>query len=719
MSSQLFRDHQYLIFEAIAQQDNQVEKPEYDDFKLRYFSGQSLGEAGLIDGDFSQPDNDYPSVSRLSNTMGEWMAVAEKPAPNGTEFIVFADAYGYCPIFYAHLDSTRLVVSDSFHGVASAMERARTPRTINLANYVSSLTSRHSQFQGMYSDETMVNEIKIMRPDVFLHIGGSGGVDFVDRAELNTKIGSLDYDSLVRSGIELSSTIFGLFSGMESVDRRITLSGGIDSRVALALLMASDQHRNYKIFSVDPRSWHNENTVHVIERDIELADLMRRDLGLEWWHPGDRSAIETDFHESLEAYQSHRSNLQYLFRPSTSLTFHDRPTVTLRGGGGETISATSGARKLSTRFIESNSGKAPSSWIAEHLMKSAEIVPEAKADVREFLKSTYRASEGATLQESLDNHYFQSRNRSHFGHMRYSRTSNELAIHVLSNPYLLAASKLISFEDRARGALVRDIFRGSTPQLLQYAFASEDRTDYLREGSQPPKDTTSRKWVSSYDETKLRSGKIHYLSGREANSRVANTLAASEVAATNYLKFIFRLIEDLASSSQRDVLAKQHALTMGSISRGRINVYHSIAKARSVVDGFIPQPALGAIVVLQCTDVQKERHSEITLVEPNRMAAANQRNRKMPLFQQVPTLELDDDGFHIESNFVGDSNSSVEFAYYLLKDNVRVALRWYEPEQRVTFEDSYGPGLYQGVAHIRFEGKSEPAVYERTNTIEI
>lgn len=717
MPSKLFREHQFIVFQFAGGRSPKPTGSDFSTFSVRHFSGQALGTQVILDSDFSTVDRLYPSVSELADSMGEWLAVGQRPNESGHDFIVFADAFGYCPIFYAKLGADKLAISDSFHGVAAAMEQANTSRSINFANYISAITGSQQQSQTIYSDQTMIEEIRVLSPDYFLHVSDAG-VSFMPRSMLGNAFHGADYQASVRSGIELSSSIFSALSSIEGVDRRITLSGGVDSRTVLAMLIASGHHSQYKVFSVDPRTWHFKNSRQIVERDIELADLIRRDFGMSWWQPGDRSKVPTNFRESLWAYQSHRSNYHYTFRPMQLFTLQDQPSITLRGGGGEIISSTAVGRNVEKRFSTANTDDS-FRWLAQHFIKDTNTIPELRDLVKDHLLNVHQQYAEADLRRSIDNHYFHARNRAHFGHMAYSRTINEIAVHLLSNPFFLQASKLMNFESKAEGALIRDIFKQSTPDLLEYVFDKEEWTSKLGRTERPLKDATSGAWTVDYDTSMKTLGAVKYAEGHAPAKSGRQVIADSARAAKNYLKWAFALVEELVPESDKGVLHRQHALILSRIAAGHVNSFQTVAKVASVLDGFFPQPALGAKIVRYSSTDSDSASTGVENIALNFPSARLYPKSTVPVFEHHPVLAESDTGFVIESNLRAEVGTDFRFAYYLLKDGERVANRWYTKEPRVVFEGPFGPGVYQAISHVRYRDERKPTFFEKTGDLRI
>lgn len=694
MTSHLFREHQYIVFDyspngKIGDPTSSYEEP--NNYCLNHFSGQALGKVSLVDSDFSNYDLGRFTVGEVADSMGEWIAVGATVDSGSQEYVAFADAFGYGSIFYANVGKHRFVISDTFHGVAAALLEAGCTPTLNFANYLASLTSPLTYFQNSFSEQTMIEEINLLRPDQYIHISALTGVTFRSRSSLGSAGSLTDYDAAIGAGIELAQNVFKEISSQDSSNQRITLSGGVDSRIVLALLASSGEHKKYSVFSVDPRNWHNPNTRATIECDIQLADLIRREHKMSWWTPGERDAVAVDFSESLAAYQSHRSNLSYSFRPVEMLTFQRLLTTTLRGGGGEILSSTAGGLRLDSLYRESSPEIDPSEWFSRHMTKSSRLTPVYKALVRDYVRDVYEGFESGNMRETYENWYFNTRNRAHFGHLMYSLSTNELSIQMLSNAFFLRASELASFDEKAEGKLVKDIFARTHPDLLNYRFESEDWTRRLVR-SPEPHGARKNRWTGSYDRVQKKAGGIHYVKGRSPKSYDGSAGMDKTRAGFNYLKSLFYLLEEAVQDREAHALREQHSLILSRIEDGKFDLFRTLAKAASAIDGFAPQPVRGTKLVRYCRDTANPGPSKISPVIVNRSYFQSGEMYDIPVFDQRPILTYSRSSFKVESNFTALNGSAFQFAFYLLKDGKRVTQRWYENTPSVIFQNEFWLG---------------------------
>lgn len=721
MTSKIFREHQYIVLEsgaAPASTDKQnTVTPEL--FTVEHFTGSAFSQRGYVAGDFSLLDEEYPAVEELVDAMGEWVGVGKRDLPDSQEFIVFSDAFGYGSVFYSFLDEGTIAVSDSFHGVAAALKDAGIPPTVNLPNYVATLASPMSQFNNAYSTQTMVNEINLLRADEYIHISSMSGVTFRKRTELRKSPRQRNFTSAIRDGIELASAVFEALVCEPSLNRRITLSGGVDSRMVLAMLVSTGHHRSFTVHSVDPRTWTNKHTQHTIERDIELANLIREQYEMRWWNQGPRKAVATSFRESLEAYQSYRSNLYYQFRPSRMLVTQEFLTATLRGGGGEVLSSTANGLRLERLYQSSGSQEAPENWLGRHLTKSSELTSEFKPLIRTYLSDTYKDFQVGSVHQSLDSHYFHTRNRAHFGHLRHSLASNDLTVHALSNPYLLEASEMLPFREREEGELVRSIFLEAEPSLLNYPFENQEWSQKLS-GAVPDVERIGRgKWMKDYDETHERPVEIVYPAGRDVSLDFSDSHADFEAITDNYIRSTFSLIEEVLPSSVAQSLREQHALVISRVSHGRLNPYQVIAKAASLLDGFFPQPIRGAKLHRKCRNGSRAGSALKSGLVINQLAVTLDNSKDIPILEHAPYIEISGEHLIVCSNVTSAYDSNFEYAFYLMKDGKRVAQSWYSTSPYAEFEREFGAGEYYGVSHIRYKGRKTPTFYAKTNVTSV
>src|SRR5690606_34548697 len=137
-------------------------------------------------------------------------------------------------------------------------------------------------------------------------------------------------------------------------------------------------------------------------------------------------------------------------------------------------------------------------WIGKQFALNPALLKDFRPVVHEFLAEAFSHAEGDTFEERLNHDYLRTRNRSHFGHIRQGAVGNEISIHLSSAAYVLQASRLIPFEEKATGGLVRDLFR-LAPELQRYPFENEDWNQRLGTSPQLEIDFTGESWGADLD----------------------------------------------------------------------------------------------------------------------------------------------------------------------------------------------------------------------------
>src|SRR5699024_6525933 len=332
-----------------------------------------------------------------------------------------------------------------------------------------------TRFQNLVADETMAREIHLLRHNEALYIGPESA-SIIDRTALSHASQVDDYGSALTKGIETAATSIGTFARANAHHNPIiTLTGGVDSRLILALLSTTDIASEFKIWSMDPRNARRPQQRKVLTADVEIANELRNKFKLKWMSPRFRSKISLSFDEALAHYQSFNSNFSYRFTPANHVTVDEHPLLTLRGGGGEILRGTGSARIMASRYLSDEQRMEPSrhvEWAAKfHLSRS--LLSGPTRDIAEqYLIEIFSSYPKFSLRESADAHYRDTRNRGHFGHMRQSEALNDRLFQVLSNPFLVRAAELIGYQETISGRVVADIFDAIDPSLRRIPFES-------------------------------------------------------------------------------------------------------------------------------------------------------------------------------------------------------------------------------------------------------
>lgn len=660
--------------------------------KVTHFAGIALAPSGMVSCESLIRAAPVLDLADLVDAPGEWTAIAT----TGDEYVVFADAYGYAPVFYALVPGRALVVSDSFQGTIAGLGALGVGRDLDVENYLATVAL---EGQNILSDRTMARQVRILPMDHCLHVT-STATRLLPRSALGGAESDTSYESVLSKGLQWVRETMSAFALMEDVPKILTLSGGVDSRLALAMLTSAGVAHLFQTRTVDPRTFTREVAKRGIQRDMAIADRLRRDHGMRLEDPFPRNVHVLNFEETLGHHQSHRSNYNYNYVPLHAQSTVEPSLLTVRGGGGEILRSTDGGLVRARQFAERADGdETEQDWLVrKQFILNHAVLPEFRPMISEYLKEAFAATEGGSLEERLNHQYLRTRNRSHFGHIRQGSVGNEISVHLVSNAHFLQASRLIPFEDKAAGALVRDLFE-LAPELLRYPFENEEWTHRLGTGPQVDIDFEGEPWAAELDASLAnRPTRVQHPDWR-AGRRAGYTAFDSKLSATNYVKHGFDTLLDAVDTDLRDDLAAQHANLLGIMADDAARRGQVLAKVASALDVFLPPTIPGSSVRVETSPAKPGLpRSTINLLSSG---AA----RGFPVPEQDPVLVRDETGLIVDAHPGPEGLApDLEFAFYLFHDGVRVETRWYEPSSSMRFEQPGIPGRYNVTSFMRRRG---------------
>lgn len=708
MPLSLYKSSQYIYvdlgqgFHGSARTDGVV-NIEPDSFTVKAISGLNFSIHGLTESDFSNEFHDIP-VRQILDSSGEWLAVAQSHSKS--LMLVLADSYGYSPIFYSLVKDQGIIISDSFQGVVAGLRDYGITLHLDVANYTTLLAAKGPQFQNAFSHRTMSEEVKILPNDRVILLE-SGVARIIPRKSLGGSSAESSYEKALSRGIVRAQQLLQSVNESEDFDRRITLSGGVDSRLTFAILASATGNVNFDIHSIDPRAWKTPSTRHVIERDITVAENIRESYGLSWWRPGAREVLSIDFMESLAIFQSYRSNYSFLFSPSSTHMLYKKPLITVRGGGGELLRSTDGGVSMSKAHKDDGvSNGTQATWLAGKYLRSAALLPAFKEMAYDAVEKAFSDMPGYTFEQQMNAFYFRYRNRAHFGHSRHSAASNEIGIHLLSNPDFLRASEILNFEERSDGRMVKDIFNRTASELLDIPFENEKWNDKLSNATYGSLDWKSINWQNS---VRRANGEVSFRDGWNRGQRGENFSYDVQQSLLNYIREGFMVIEDFVESDIRAHLHEQHVLILSSLAQKKLNANQIVAKLASALDVFFPTSTSNRRL-FNLANVARPSFKKVVSLPPCPRDGYNNK----PVIELFPTLEKTSSGFKVCANPTPSREFEFMYAFYLLKDKDKIAQVWYGKESHVEFAVQHSDGSYKAIAFARFRKKKGPPTFQQS-----
>lgn len=532
-------------------------------------------------------------ISDIADASGEWTALAADTNGRKARYVIFGDRSGFSPVFYSLLPQKAAVISDSFNGVVQGLTKLGASPSLNIRNYLTIVTGKTATFDTLVSSETMAEEIHILKPDEALFVDHDS-VKVFSRSSLSLLSEIVDYKQALSLAIEQTSqTIQNFVSTSENALPLLTLTGGVDSRLVLALLTQTDVLRRFKVWTMDPRKSRNPNEQRVHTADVEIANQIRRSYRLQWMSPRRKSKFSVSVEESLARHQSFNSNFSFKFLPSKHLTLVEHKSLTLRGGGGELLRGTTGARLTEARYEKYRQGGGKltaEAWTAKDYLGRSPLSDALRPLGEEFLREQFSASH-TSLRMKIDTFYRETRNRAHFGHHRVSAGVNDYIMQVLSNPHLQRVHELADYDYVSSNGIVLDLFTSTEPKLRKFPFESDEANKILHTPSRRGFKYKNRdSWSADFDLLGKQASPYPFLETAEPGMRGEDISRGIHAVAKAYIEEGFKILESLAPREFRGALERQHSTLISQVSKGNLSPGGVMAKVASAIDLVLPMP---------------------------------------------------------------------------------------------------------------------------------
>lgn len=582
-------DTTYIAIDSLATSIESGNTPkDVCDMSVLQLSGSALSSEKLYSARFQEPLLDHLTVADIADAQGEWAVLAGTSIENRNHFLYFGDSSGFAPLFYSIIPERAIVISDSFSGVVQGLRRLNGHVTLNIDNYITVVSGKTPTFQTLVSTDTMANEIHLLDRSEALYVGPEAAV-LIDRNSLSDAAKITDYNVALNLGVEAASdSIASIRNSSNSHIPIITLTGGVDSRLVFAFLTATGMEQDFLVWSMDPRNARSPRQKKVLTADVEIARELLLKYGLRWMPPRHRSKIALSFEESLAHYQSYNSNYSYTFAPATHATLEDQPILTLRGGGGEILRGTGGARILSHRYAQYlyDGGRlAQADWVSRHYLQDSILTEETRRIAQESLTATMAEYPNTSMRERLDAHYRSTRNRAHFGHMRQSESTNDRLLQVLTNPFLQRASEIASYGSKIKSQVVADLFDLIDPSLRTVPFETDAANEQLLRESNPGFRFQDRhRWQDEFDTLTKGSPAINYRPLHAPGDRGEMTGLDPSESARTYIQDGLQKILESVSAQDRKILEPLHQLISENVSTNQLPVGSLVAKLASALE---------------------------------------------------------------------------------------------------------------------------------------
>ncbi|WP_029088939.1 hypothetical protein [Brevibacterium album] len=633
-------------------------------------------------------------LDEVRDTAGEWFLAFHRAEDDSYRFL--ADLMGYYRLYYSTYrlgEDEVTVVGDNQTSVVAELRRQGRSVAIDWPVAAAHLLSSHTLMHSSFSHRTMFEGVRSLPAAAELVIDEAGTYE-VPHDVFSAPAGAA-YRDLLSAGIARAQSQIRALAHSSVPDKRHAVSGGRDSRVALAITHSAGVHSAFTAMTGDPRTASSAAAQKTLELDLETAHELRAHLGMEWSRETGVTGVPLDFHTSLDVFQSRWAGAKFTWPCSSSAIWPTALRLEVHGGSGELLRRAYQNVRSHPSFAALADRPETVHDDARALFSTA--VPHARhmtGDLRDEAAEVFAQSmalgHGLPLSEQLNRHYAAFRNRDHFGELLQRYDRNALVLYPLAQPEFLQASRLLDDDDRARGRLAYDIIQMCSPKLNEIPF--DDGPWRGLPAARPPADSVPSArgpadfstYFAGEDADRKSRGSIELI--QDPGSHVAPFDNAAAVAS-----FAMRAgweLADLTEVPIRDfetvvpTLLVQNSLnpgqtaakieTMGVAFTGRHSPYESVLLSLPEDAPSRRDPGRPAQALLSGTSAW--HHSRIS----------PPRHRRPDPFTFSVALRRSGDQVSVAIHG-GDHVPEVEWAVYLYAGSEKKATRWYSSAKKAVF----------------------------------
>ena len=465
------------IFEDVRNDSIYPSASSYGEFIASYLDGMLTTEnlSSVFSGlkRLSQDGDERITIAEARASVGEWMGIFEGVGDSGA-YLVAADPFGYQPVFYREANlpggGRALLVSNSFRSICAQAKSLGAKNQLEWGEFFSLIGTPHAWSITMQSHQTLEASTFVLLPGEEIEVSGTSwavkNTDFFDA-------GDGDYQTLLERGIAKSVSQLRAATRMPVDQRKIFLSGGRDSRMAISLLAAAGVVNDYSVSTVNPATWTPASARPGLYRDLFVANTIREAFGMDWSDHQPAIRVPLVFQESLEFWQSNRSHKNFRFKAPQSLTVSNCISSEIRGAAGETFRGFQAVKTLKSyrRFgADPNTFEQDVTILSDELFGDGLLTGESLALAKDAISVSLEKTGGDNIIDALHRRYSVYRNRSHFGHVKASMSTGQIPILPLSQPEFVRAATLLTEQERYDNLMAFDIIETAFPDLntLEY-----------------------------------------------------------------------------------------------------------------------------------------------------------------------------------------------------------------------------------------------------------
>lgn len=635
-------------------------------FIVERVSGIAASPTGVIESKFFSKLDLQQSIDEFAHSIGEWVALSAFRGETDHSYIVTNDQSGLSPLFYSLVPGRYVVVSDSFAAVAEALRDLEIQPELDLDYYLATISATQSQLVNPVMGRTFDYNIRELGVGEALLIS-STDVTIFNRNALLTDL-SEDWRRNVERGIQWTTTTLQRVAQAFG-HHSLLLSGGVDSRMVLAMLLAGGVQDDFRLRVIDPRQYSRSYSRNIFSKDFVVSIRLAERYGLRPQAQTVTRKVPLSFGEALALSNRYGSAFSFAYKNQKYLAQRDEIEYSLRGGGGEILKGSGFSMWRNTL----RSGNNLTSWLNEKVYSGA-----GSSEIVSFVQNYWAQLAGHGARDDLAlTLYERFRHRTHFGHTRQSRLENEIPFQPLTNSFFIQASQQVELTDLNELTIPRAVFALADPSLLEIAFESDASTALLAPNS-PTIDENSN-LIDEYfaklnkKKTALTTADRFGLINRSQNS--------DEDEMARYTKLAMESVAE-AFPSVASLLRAAHKDVLNQIGNGELNQAFTVARSRSALDLIQPDMAVRAPIYLSTIP-----HRDETAPKPMKLQRGLvKRINGSSYIDHPPKLTISaqrkQSVITVEASVSSARDTELEFAFYLLAEGARKAHRKYSTQPR-------------------------------------
>lgn len=684
--------------------------PSLQDMTCIAFSGVLLSSRRVLSeiSPVARPDL---TVNEALEANGEWLAVFQgRTHPD--EYVVLTDAYAFQTLFHCAVereDGPRLVLGTSARAVAHERRALGVDMDPDWEHIAGTVLSTDWLTSNIMSDRTADRATLTMRPFEMMVIS-RGEARVVPRAGLDD-LNALNYKSLLERGSAAAIAQVKVLGSAGFPSLRINLSGGKDSRLMMAMLVGAGVQNKFEVRSVNPRTWGVKSARAGLEKDLLLADTIRRRYRMRWAEEPEFDTFMATPFEPIEWWQDDCGELNYSFRLNRRRRIRSVMVGELRGASGETFRGTNYWRRYRDLpgFQGTPEGFESDLRLAfDHIYRTDLVSGEHAEGMFDHFSEALRSTGRTTLVDAGDRHYTLYRNRAHFGTALRFAQEGAIPFFPLNQPAFTWAGERIDPDLRREGAVFHDLIELMAPELNDLPFDADQWTDRVRSRR------TSGRPVHTWQVTQSADEATEYWQNEERAARsmreseAAARPATSMIASTKaYVAFQLRATFDelLQLPGAKDWLSPRVGSWLMSLPEQNLNFAQTqLGKLVSVRDAVVGKAA--GVRLFRTLDGNESQDGLNALTWTGARAPSGFRRDLDVLLYRVAVSR---EGGEVVTEALVDHGGGhdLEFAFYLRRGRTVVERKLYSGERSARFDAPEGGGPYHVQAFARYRRRQQ------------